>query len=163
MSILFEKAAGIIAPGCLLFALKEDAMLIKRQNANGQVEVTFRIALDGIDRLSLLGDFNHWNPTAHPLMRDAEGLWCGTVTLPDGEYRYRYIANGVDWLNDPQADGYVPNQFGGENSVARVEYALAEPPAPAPKKKRAPAKPKAAKIEGEAAPKKRASRKKSAA
>ena len=140
-------------------------MLIKRQRADGQVEVTFRIALSGIDRLSLLGDFNHWNPSAQPLTQDADGLWSGAVTLADGEYRYRYIANGVDWINDPQAEGYMPNQFGGENSVVRVEYAQAEAlPAleAAPKKKRAPAKPKAAKAEGEAAPKKRASRKKSA-
>ncbi len=134
-------------------------MLIKHQRADGHVDVTFRMTLDGVTRLSLLGDFNHWNAAAHPLTQDAAGAWDVTVSLPDGEYQYRYFANGSEWLNDPHADGYVPNQHGTENSLARVEYAVAEAPAPepAPKKKRAPAKPKA-----EAAPKKRATRKKSA-
>jgi 1,4-alpha-glucan branching enzyme len=131
-------------------------MLIKRQLADGNVEVTFRIALEGVSRLSLLGDFNHWNAAAHPLAQDSDGVWSATVRLSAGEYRYRYVANGHEWLNDPQADGYAANEFGSENSIVRVEAVAAA----APQQRRA-VKAKTERDAG-AAPKKRVPRKKSA-
>jgi len=33
------------------------------------------------------------------------------------EYQFRYLVDGQDWYNDWQADKYVPNNFGGDNSV----------------------------------------------
>ena len=118
-------------------------MLIKRPLADGRVEVTFRMALEGISRLSLLGDFNHWNAAANPLVQTGSGEWSATLRLPVGEYRYRYIASGSEWLNDPEA-------------VA----AAAKASAVAPRQKRA-TKTKAEREAG-VAPKKRAPRKKSA-
>jgi hypothetical protein len=32
-------------------------------------------------------------------------------------YQYRYLVNGTDWYNDWRADHYVPNEYGGDNSV----------------------------------------------
>jgi hypothetical protein len=74
--------------------------------------------------------------------------------LEPGEYQYRYFANGGQWHDDWQADAYVPNQFGAQNSVVRVtaleveatSAPVAETPteaAPAPKKRTT--KPKAEK------------------
>ena len=87
-------------------------MLIKRPRADRTVDVTFHMALEGVARLNLLGDFNHWNAAAHPLTPAAHGVWSATLRLPPGEYRYRYLANGNEWLNDPEADAYAANEFG---------------------------------------------------
>ena len=44
--------------------------------------------------------------------------WHLTLELQSGkEYQFRYLVNGTDWYNDWDADRYVPNPFGGDNSV----------------------------------------------
>lgn len=41
-----------------------------------------------------------------------------TVDLEPGrEYQFRYLVNDETWLNDPQADKYVPNPCGDQNCV----------------------------------------------
>ena len=50
-----------------------------------------------------------------------DGRWSTTVSLKSGgEYRFRYLLDGVDWENDWDADGYLPNSFGTEDSLIRV-------------------------------------------
>lgn len=40
-------------------------------------------------QLSLIGDFNGWNRTSHPLTKDADGVW--SLFLPDTEYGDKLI------------------------------------------------------------------------
>jgi hypothetical protein len=50
-----------------------------------------------------------------------DGTYSFTRQFRTGQvYRFRYRINGNEWRNDEQADGYVPNPFGGEDSVVRV-------------------------------------------
>lgn len=67
----------------------------------------------------LVGDFNNWSETAHPMIRDRdEGCWYIVLELERGkEYQFRYLVNGREWHNDWKADKYVPNPYGGTNSV----------------------------------------------
>jgi len=67
----------------------------------------------------LVGEFNNWNKTSHPLVWDRqEEVWKITLDLPKGrEYQFRYLVNGTEWHNDWHADKYVPNPYGGDNSV----------------------------------------------
>lgn len=71
----------------------------------------------------LVGDFNNWSETAHPMIRDRnEGCWYVVLELERGkEYQFRYLVNGREWHNDWQADKYVPNPYGGTNSVVSTE------------------------------------------
>lgn len=130
-------------------------MLQRRKLGNGKVEITFTMpALEGVDRLYLVGDFNDWSIVSHPLTRSGDGSW--GITLPleaKRSYEFRYFDNHGHWHNDWQADAYVPNHFGGDNSVVHTlaEAAAAKPAvpaeAPAPKRRapaRAAAAPKAA-------------------
>jgi hypothetical protein len=39
---------------------------------------------------------------------------------PDCDYEFRYLLDGVTWENDLQADRYVPNVYGSENSAVAV-------------------------------------------
>jgi 1,4-alpha-glucan branching enzyme len=67
--------------------------------------------------VSLVGDFNGWQRKATPLTQDRKGHWTVTVDLDIGRaYQMRYLVD-ESWLNDPSADAYVSNPFGGDNFV----------------------------------------------
>lgn len=84
----------------------------------GKVRVTFSMPA-GIwaETIHLVGDFNNWSNTSTPLRLGDEG-WSVSLELDIGNsYQYRYLINGTDWYNDWRADRYVPNEYGGDNSV----------------------------------------------
>jgi 1,4-alpha-glucan branching enzyme len=66
----------------------------------------------------LVGDFNGWNETSHP-MHKVKGKWILDLHLPLGEYEFKYLAGNI-WYNDHAAHKYVPNCWGSENSVVVV-------------------------------------------
>lgn len=98
-------------------------MLKKSPAKNGSTaKVTFEIPPQiEADTVHLVGEFNDWSETDHPLTRRKDGRFSTTVTLSAGRsYRYRYLIDGDRWENDWEADAYVPNEFGTEDSVVQV-------------------------------------------
>lgn len=87
-----------------------------------KLKVTFEIPADEGATVSVAGDFNGWDKDATPLKRrKKDGLLAASVTLDAGcRYEFRYCIDGATWINDPAADGSVPNNFGGENSVLQT-------------------------------------------
>ncbi len=88
--------------------------------APDEMRVTFELPPTiWAESVDLVGDFNDWNRTSHPMVRGRDDAnWHLTVTLKRGrEYQFRYLVNGTDWYNDWDADRYVANPFGGDNSV----------------------------------------------
>lgn len=81
--------------------------------------VTFRLNQPEAQSVYLVGNFNEWNPTLHPLRKTKKGHWSITITLPRGRYEYRYVVDG-QWFTDPNTER-VPNEFSSENSVIAVE------------------------------------------
>ncbi len=74
----------------------------------------------------MCGEWNDWSADADVMRRDAEGGFSTTVDLEAGRaYRFRYLLDGERWDNDWAADAYLPNGFGGDDSVADLT-ALAE-------------------------------------
>jgi 1,4-alpha-glucan branching enzyme len=66
----------------------------------------------------LVADFNHWQIGETPLKKGKNGVWSVTVELETGrEYQFRYLIDGTNWENDPEADKYLPSGLGSENSV----------------------------------------------
>ena len=64
--------------------------------------------------MSVVGDFNGWDPFAHPLRRRSNGTRSATVTVATGRtLHFRYLAEGGMWFDDeavPRKDaqgGYV--------------------------------------------------------
>jgi 1,4-alpha-glucan branching enzyme len=98
-------------------------MLRRRTDrVGGRLRVTFALAEDD-PRLpaSVVGDFNGWDPAAHPLRRRGNGTWSAVVSLETGRaYRFRYRSASGEWFNDDDADGVEPNEFASTNSVLRV-------------------------------------------
>ncbi|MBU0491368.1 MAG: isoamylase early set domain-containing protein [Chloroflexi bacterium] len=89
-----------------------------------RVRVTFEVPSSiWAETIHLVGDFNDWDQRAHPLKksRNGDAAWRVTLDLEPGRaYQFRYLVDGREWHNDWQADAYVPNPFGGDNSVVRT-------------------------------------------
>jgi len=67
------------------------------------------------------GEFNNWSATENPLEKKKDGRFSGTISLKAGNsYRFRYLINGERWENDWEADAYLPNEFGTEDSVVQI-------------------------------------------
>jgi 1,4-alpha-glucan branching enzyme len=70
---------------------------------------------------AVCGDFNEWSPTGHPMTRRKDGRLSVTIAMPAARsYRYRYLLDGERWENDWAADGYVQNEFGGDDSLLEL-------------------------------------------
>ena len=82
------------------------------------MKVTFEIPPDGAGAsVSVVGDFNGWDPAATPLARRGDKVRASVVLDAGRRYAFRYLADGGRWFNDDAADDYQPNGFGGSDSV----------------------------------------------
>ena len=84
-------------------------------------KISFRLdAADaaGATKVQLLGDFNNWDETVEPMTALKSNDFTATLELETGkEYQFRYLIDGTIWKNEVQADDYVANSFGADNSV----------------------------------------------
>ncbi|MBL9174322.1 MAG: isoamylase early set domain-containing protein [Verrucomicrobiales bacterium] len=58
--------------------------------------------------VSLVGDFNGWNPQAHPMRQGPDKAWTITVDFKPGHHRYAFLVDGALTL-DPRAQGITRN------------------------------------------------------
>ena len=86
------------------------------------VRVTFELPSDvEAEQVHLVGEFNDWNAGETRLQERSDGRFSTTVSLePESEYRYRFLIDGERWENDWDADDYVSNEFGTEDSIVRL-------------------------------------------
>jgi 1,4-alpha-glucan branching enzyme len=86
--------------------------------------VTFRLPKDAApeaQRVNISGDFNDWDQELTVMTRLRNGDFTITLELEKGrEYHFRYLIDGKRWANDWFADKYLPNPFGGDDSVVLV-------------------------------------------
>ena len=74
-----------------------------------QIRVTFAVpSTSWADRVNLVGEFNDWDTTATPMFQTrADADWRVTIELKAGlRYRFRYLVDGKEWLNDWRADDF---------------------------------------------------------
>lgn len=69
--------------------------------------------------VSVVGDFNAWDPHAHPLRRQPGGAWLLGVDLRHGHHRYAFLVDGTLTL-DPRAQGIARNDQGQRVSLVPV-------------------------------------------
>jgi 1,4-alpha-glucan branching enzyme len=69
--------------------------------------------------VSLVGDFNNWDPAANPMERRPEGAWLLNFELRHGHHRYAFFVDGVITL-DPRAQGITRNDQGQRVSLVPV-------------------------------------------
>lgn len=85
--------------------------MIKKETLAGtdQIRVTFAVPSSAwADRVNLVGEFNEWDTTATPMFQTrTDANWQVSVHLKAGmRYRFRYLLDGKEWLNDWHADDF---------------------------------------------------------
>ena len=85
------------------------------------VDVAFLLpGYEDAHSVSVCGEFNDWSLHA-TAMEFHSGLWRVIVPLEsDRDYRYRFLVNGHQWLDDPFTSNRTPNDFGGHDSVVHT-------------------------------------------
>lgn len=142
-------AVVVVGAGLTLFAraagrssARESATLIQAVNEAGATPVVSAALGSGDDSLSsdrlvarkftieslrarevsLVGDFNQWNPERHRLRRDGQtARWYITVQLPAGLHKYAFIVDDSVWTTDPSALRTVDRDFGVTSSLVLVQ------------------------------------------
>ncbi|MDH6580480.1 isoamylase early set domain-containing protein [Kitasatospora sp. MAP5-34] len=82
--------------------------MLERVRHQGSTQVTFVLPAEHpCCDVSVVGDFNDWQPGAHPLSPRKNGTRSVTVALPaESRVHFRYLAHGDYWFDDDQADGH---------------------------------------------------------
>lgn len=94
-------------------------------------KTTFKLpaeAMEGTTGAVLLGDFNNWEPTQKfELEKQKDGSYKIPVELEAGKtYQYRFLRNDGMWVNDYNAQEYVPSEHDGiDNCLISVSKAEA--------------------------------------
>ena len=83
-------------------------------------KITFSLNADKAAQVALVGDFNNWSQTSHPLKKNKKGVWEKSLMLDIGRYEYKFFVDG-SWLNDPKCNSCVGNSFGTSNCVMEVK------------------------------------------
>jgi hypothetical protein len=80
-------------------------MLSRAPLFGGKNRVTFSLPPgEPAGAVSVVGDFNAWEPGRHELVARRGGRRSVSVVLPAGEHRFRYLATDGVWLDDHSAD-----------------------------------------------------------
>lgn len=100
-------------------AIREEPVLTKRDSARDGVK--FVLVAPQAARVSLVGDFNRWDPAATPMERTPTGgTWSVAVPLSAGRHEYAFVVDGKQWLPDPSAPLAPVDGLGVPNSVVLV-------------------------------------------
>jgi hypothetical protein len=84
------------------------------------VLVPFVLRRPGARRVTVVGDFNGWSPTANALAREANGVWTATLPVTPGRHAYGYVVDDTVWVLDQRADRERDADYGRDHSVMVV-------------------------------------------
>jgi 1,4-alpha-glucan branching enzyme len=70
-------------------------------------------------QVQLVGDFNDWDPSSHPMHRQIDGGWRLEVPLNHGHHHYLFLVDGHQTL-DPNAQGIARDHQGNKVSLLAV-------------------------------------------
>ena len=92
--------------------------MIKSIDRCGRASVTFTLpAAVRATRVAICGEWNGWSAERDVMERVGDVFSLTIVLQPGRAYRFRYLLDGARWENDWDADAYVPNSFGTDDSV----------------------------------------------
>ena len=84
-----------------------------------QHNVTLFCDAPGAGGVTLVGDFNSWNPVATPMRRTPDGRWTASLELHHGHHRYLFLVDGTPTL-DPNGSGITRNDRNERVSLIAV-------------------------------------------
>ncbi len=86
-------------------------------------EIEFRYYHPTAEVVFLVGDFNDWDCSATPMERTDDGEWVVSLSLPDGMYDYKFLADGRYQLDDA-AIGVEEVPFGANSILVLNQSAV---------------------------------------
>ncbi|CAH9062363.1 hypothetical protein PSECIP111951_03674 [Pseudoalteromonas holothuriae] len=97
-------------------------MLTKRFfKTKEEAEVTFEFVHPNAQKVELVAEFTDWKPMAMKFVKKDKAFKLKKRLPVDKQYHFKYLIDGKLWDNDNQADAYVPNNFGTENSIVNTQ------------------------------------------
>lgn len=80
--------------------------MIRKELHDGVVAVTFILPANiPYAPISVVGDFNDWQPHRHPLIRRPDGTLSTTVMCaPDSALHFRYLGADGFWFDEQDAE-----------------------------------------------------------
>lgn len=91
-----------------------------RYSAKNNLRPTnFIILAPGAKEVSIVGDFNGWQPGATPLTKQPDGGWLVQLPLNHGHHQYLFLVDGQPTL-DPRAHGIARNDRNEKVSLIAI-------------------------------------------
>lgn len=104
--------------------------------------------------VQLLGDFNNWDiKNAKSLKKDKSGNFTADLLLEPGVYKYRYLVDSIQWVNDESGSYEFDTNIGEYNCIVSIEADEVKEVAKPAAKETKPKTVKAEKVEAPVAPK----------
>lgn len=92
--------------------------MVKITKKGQKAWVTFSIVPDGIESVSVCGEWNDWQD--EPMKVKKSGEFYITKVLPvDNEFQFGYRVNKDQWHSDSELDS-VPSPFGSFNALLKI-------------------------------------------
>lgn len=99
---------------------RESVVSPQRYSAKRMMKpVTFIFQSTQAKTVYVIGDFNDWHPTSHPMKRQPDGGWMAQIPLNHGHHRYCFLVDGATIL-DPRALGTAEGPIGERVSLMAV-------------------------------------------
>ena len=74
-----------------------------------------------VKEVYLVGSINDWNLKSDRMLETQEGVYSISLLLKPGEYQYKFLEDGMNYITDQGATSFSDDGFGGQNSVLIVD------------------------------------------
>ncbi len=121
-----QQGFGVIQPRKAILSVLKKECIIKTNDSpfinKQQNTIEFTIHHQTAEQMSLAGSFNQWAEDVLLLTPGLQGVWKIVIPLlPEGQYRYKYLADGKYWIEDVENPYREPDGFNGFNSLFIIE------------------------------------------
>jgi hypothetical protein len=80
-------------------------------------KVRFTLKPESADKVAVAGLNSDWQtPIAMKSKKDGS-FYCEVCLPKNSQHEFRYLVNETEWINEPEADNELKNNFGTTNSV----------------------------------------------
>lgn len=87
------------------------------------LDAHFELSAPEATNVFLIGTFNNWDPTRHPMAKDKNGIWKIDLQLPASICAYRFLVDGVSQL-DPKVSDTLPSENGPVGSFRVITASI---------------------------------------
>lgn len=113
----YQEPNRLAGPRILPESQSDDLRLV--EFAVHESQLMRRSRLRRIENVSIVGDFNHWNPESDLFQRGPDGVYRLRMRLLPGRYLYRIVVDG-HWILDPFNES-VSYHAGLKESYSRLD------------------------------------------